>query len=150
MSDKELREHIEETGKVFEKFELTPMQGRILAYLASSEKPDATFSELVKFFDASKSSISTSLNHLQSVKLIDYKTYASERRKHFYITGEFFEIYFTRVLENVRVLKELCYKTVSNRSAEYPEVSDHILKWVETANVFENSLEDIIRELSEQ
>lgn len=147
MSEKELREHIEETGKVFEKFGLTPMQGRILAYLASAEGPLATFTELVNFFNASKSSISTSLNHLQSVKIIDYKTYASERKKYFFLTGEFFLIYFSQVLNNVRQLKELCYKTVSNRSGEHPEVSNRILKWVEAANVFERSLEDVIKEM---
>lgn len=142
-----LREHIEETGKVFEKFGLTPMQGRILAYLANAEKPEATFADLVEFFKASKSSISTSLNHLLSVKMIDYKTYASERKKFFYLTENFFMIYFAQVLSNVRDLKELCYKTVSHRSVEYPEVSEKILKWVQGANIFEKNLLSVFEEI---
>ncbi|TFH36483.1 MAG: transcriptional regulator, partial [Bacteroidia bacterium] len=66
------------------------MHGRILAYFANSDKPESTFSDLVIFFSASKSSISTSLNYLLSIKMIDYKTYASERKKYFFLTDAFF------------------------------------------------------------
>jgi DNA-binding transcriptional regulator GbsR (MarR family) len=148
MSDKELREHIEETGKVIERFGLTPMQGRILAYLTSSEKSEATFAELVKYFSASKSSVSTSLNYLLSIRMLDYKTYSSERKKFFFLTEDFFVIYFSQVLDNVSILKEICYKTLSNRSAEHTEVSNRILKWVEAANIFELSMSEVINEIS--
>jgi len=144
MIQKGLREHIEETGRVFEKFGLTPMQGRIMAYFANSDRPEATFSELVDFFRASKSSISTSLNYLLSVKMVDYKTYASERKKYFFITDAFFRIYFLQLMDNLRELKELCYKTVSMRSSDYPEVSEKILKWIEGANLFEEEIEKIL------
>jgi len=147
MIQKGLREHIEETGRVFEKFGLTPMQGRIMAYFTNSDRPEATFSELVEFFRASKSSISTSLNYLLSIKMIDYKTHASERKKYFFITDGFFRIYFKQMLENMRELKELCYKTVSIRSSEYPEVSEKILKWIEGANMFEESIQDIVQRM---
>lgn len=147
MIPKDLREHIEETGRVFEKFGLTPMQGRIMAYFANTDKPDATFAELVDFFRASKSSISTSLNYLLSIKMIDYKTYAAERRKYFFITDGFFRIYFMQLLDNIQELKELCYKTVSMRSTEYPEVSEKILKWVEGANVFEESIQNTLNSI---
>ena len=150
MSDKEFREHIEEVGKVLEKFDLTPMQGRILAFLANSDKPEVTFFDLVQFFNASKSSISTSLNYLLSVKMLDYRTYASERKKYFFLTEDFFLIYFSQVLENVKIIKELCYKTVSNRSAEHPEVSNKILRWVESANVFEKSMTATINEITSE
>ncbi|MGM0668040.1 MAG: GbsR/MarR family transcriptional regulator [Bacteroidota bacterium] len=144
MIQKGLREHIEETGRVFEKFGLTPMQGRIMAYFANSDRPEATFSELVDFFRASKSSISTSLNYLLSIKMVDYKTYASERKKYFFITDAFFRIYFFQLLDNLRELKELCYKTVSMRTSDYPEVSEKILKWIEGANLFEEEIEKIL------
>ena len=146
MIQKGLREHIEETGRVFEKFGLTPMQGRLMAYFANSERPEATFSELVDFFKASKSSISTSLNYLLSIKMIDYKTYASERKKYFFITDGFFRIYFVGLLSNMKELKELCYKTVSMRSSDYPEVSEKILKWIEGANRFEESIQNVLNE----
>ncbi|MBS0010721.1 MAG: MarR family transcriptional regulator [Bacteroidales bacterium] len=144
MIQKGLREHIEITGRVFEKFGLTPMQGRIMAYFANSGKPEATFAELLEFFRASKSSISTSLNYLLSIKLIDYRTYASERKKYFYITDGFFKIYFMQLLDNVQELKNLCYKTISMRTSEYPEVSEKILKWIEGGNIFEEAIKATI------
>ena len=149
MPEIKLREHIEETGKVFEKFGLTPMQGRILAFLANNDKPESTFADIVTFFSASKSSISTSLNYLLSIKMIDYKTYASERKKYFYITERFFLVFFRQVVDNVRELKEMCYKTLSVRSGEYPEVSEKIHKWVQGANVFEENIADVIDKISE-
>ncbi len=74
------RESIEETGKVFEKFGLTPMQGRIVAFFTISDPPEKTFDELVNYFKASKSSVSNSLNYLLQNKIIDYKTFASDRK----------------------------------------------------------------------
>jgi DNA-binding transcriptional regulator GbsR (MarR family) len=144
LKEKKIRETIEETGKVFEKFGLTPMQGRIVAYFTISDPPEKTFDELVKFFMASKSSVSNSLNYLLQSKIIDYKTFASDRKRYFFITDSFFRIYFSRVLENVKELKGHAYRTVTMRSPEHPVVSEKILKWIENANVFEESLEEII------
>jgi DNA-binding transcriptional regulator GbsR (MarR family) len=148
--EKGTRETIEEAGKVFEKFGLTPMQGRIIAYFTVSDPPEKTFNELVKYFKASKSSVSNSLNFLLQNKIIDYKTFASDRKRYFFITDTFFIVYFNKVLENVIELKEYAYRTVSMRTPEYPAASEKILKWIENANLFqetlENSLDSIRRE----
>jgi DNA-binding transcriptional regulator GbsR (MarR family) len=147
LKDKKIRDTIEETGKIFEKFGLTPMQGRIVAYFTISDPPEKTFEELVKFFVASKSSISNSLNWLLQNKIIDYKTFASDRKRYFFITDSFFYVYFKKVLENVKELKTYTYKAVTMRSPEYPGVSEKILRWIENANVFEESLENIMIEI---
>jgi len=144
------RETIEETGKVFEKFGLTPMQGRIIAYFTVSDPPEKTFDELVKYFKASKSSVSNSLNYLLQNKLIDYKTFASDRKRYFYLTDSFFRVYFMKVLENVTELKEYAYRTVSMRSPEYPVASEKILKWIENANRFQESLETTLESIKNE
>jgi len=146
--DQKIRDTIEETGKVFEKFGLTPMQGRIVAYFTISDPPEKTFDELVKFFTASKSSISNSLNYLLQNKIVDYKTFASDRKRYFFITDSFFCIYFKRVLENVKELKGYAYKTVTMLTPDHPDASEKILKWIENANAFEGSLEKTIAELN--
>jgi DNA-binding transcriptional regulator GbsR (MarR family) len=138
------RDTIEETGKVFEKFGLTPMQGRILAFFTLSDPPEKTFDELVGYFKASKSSVSNSLNYLLQNKIIDYKTFASDRKRYFFLTDSFFRVYFRRVLENVSVLKEYAYRTVSIRTPEYPLTNEKILKWIEDANRFQESLENTL------
>jgi DNA-binding transcriptional regulator GbsR (MarR family) len=142
--EKLTREAIEETGKVFEKFGLTPMQGRIVACFAVCDPPEKTFDELVKYFKASKSSVSNSLNFLLQNKIIDYKTFASDRKRYFFITDSFFKVYFKKVLENVLELKEYAYKTVSMRTPEYPAGSKIILKWIEDANIIQETLENTL------
>ncbi len=141
IEEKKIRETIEETAKVFEKFGLTPMQGRIIAYFTVSDPPEKTFEELVAYFKASKSSVSNSLNFLLQNKLIDYKTIPSDRKRYFFLTDSFFRVYFKKVLENVAELKEYAYRTVSMRTPEFPLASEKILKWIENANRFQESLE---------
>jgi DNA-binding transcriptional regulator GbsR (MarR family) len=149
-TEKKLRETIEETGKVFEKFGLTPMQGRIVAYFTISDPPEKTFDELVKFFGASKSSISNSLNFLLQTRIIDYKTFSSDRKRYFYITDSFFRIYFGKVLENVKELKAHAYRLVTLRTPDHPVASEKILRWIENANIFEQKLEETIISLRDE
>lgn len=145
--DKVMRETVEETGKIFEKFGLTPMQGRIIAYFAISDHPEKTFDELVKYFKASKSSISNSLNFLLHNKIIDYKTFSTDRKRYFYITDSFFRVYFEKVLDNVSELKEIVLGIVSKRTPDNPTVSEKILKWIENANIFQETLQKTIFDL---
>jgi DNA-binding transcriptional regulator GbsR (MarR family) len=148
LAEKKLRETIEETGKVFEKFGLTPMQGRIVAYFTISDPPEKTFDELVRFFKASKSSISNSLNFLLQNKIIDYKTFSADRKRYFFITDSFFIVYFSKVLDNVKELKSHAYRTVTLRTPDHPAVSQKILRWIENANIFEQKLEETISLIS--
>jgi DNA-binding transcriptional regulator GbsR (MarR family) len=141
------RDTIEETGKVFEKFGLTPMQGRMVAFFTISDPPEKTFEELVSYFKASKSSVSNSLNYLLQNKIIDYKTYASDRKRYFFLTDAFFRVYFRKVLDNVSELKEYAYRTVSMRTPEFPSANEKILKWIENANRFQESLENTLESL---
>ena len=148
--EKRIRETIEETGKVFEKFGLTPMQGRIISYFIVSDPPEKAFDDLVKYFKASKSSVSNSLNYLLQNKIIDYKTFASDRKRYFFITDSFFRVYFKKVLENVSELKEYAYRTVSMRTPEYPMASEKILKWIENANRFQETLEGTLEAIQSE
>ena len=147
LKDNNIRDTIEETGKVFEKFGLTPMQGRIVAFFTISDPPEKTFDELVKYFKASKSSVSNSLNFLLQNKIIDYKTFPSDRKRYFFITDSFFRVYFKKVLENVTELKEYAYRTVSMRSPEFPQANEKILKWIENANLFQDTLESTLESI---
>ncbi len=149
IKDRKTREIIEENGKIFERFDLTPMQGRIVAYFTISDTPEKTFEELVQYFKASKSSISNSLNYLLQNKIIDYKTFASDRKRYFFLTDAFFRIYFGKVLSNVSELKEYAYRTVANRNPDYPQASENILKWIQNANRFQEALESTLDALKE-
>jgi DNA-binding transcriptional regulator GbsR (MarR family) len=149
-SEKINREMVEEMGKVFEKFGLTPMQGRIVAYFTVSDPPEKTFDELVKYFKASKSSVSNSLSFLLLNKIIDYKTFAADRKRYFFLTDSFFRVYFQKVLENVSELKEHAFRTVSMRSPHHPEASSRILKWIENANLFQETIGKAMAQLKNE
>lgn len=148
--DNKISETVEETGKVFEKFGLTPIQGRIVAYFILSDPPEKTFDELVIYFKASKSSVSNSLNFLLQNKIINYKTYSSDRKRYFFITDSFFRVYFKKVLENVVELKEYAYRAVSMRTPEYPDASKTILKWIENANRFQETIENTLESIKNE
>jgi DNA-binding transcriptional regulator GbsR (MarR family) len=145
--DNKISENVEETGKVFEKFGLTPIQGRIVSYFILSDPPEKTFDELVVYFKASKSSVSNSLSFLLQNKIINYKTYSSDRKRYFFITDSFFRVYFKKVLENVVELKDYAYRAVSMRTPEYPEASKTILKWIENANKFQETIENTLESI---
>lgn len=136
-----IREQIDETGKIFEKFGLAPMNGRILALFTVSDSAELTFDEIVSFFGASKSVISNSVSFLLNSRLIDYRTHNTGRKRYFFLTDRFFIIYFNDVLAAMTELREALYETLAGRSPGFPEVSTRMLKWLETATVFEKQIE---------
>lgn len=145
-----IREMVEENGRLFEKFGLTPMQGRIVAYFMLSDSPEKTFDEIVAFFVSSKSSVSNSLNFLLQNRIIDYKTISARRKRYFYLTDGFIRIHIEKVLADARELKEYALSTVSVRTPEFPEVSERILKWIGHANMLQEALEKILSEIKEE
>jgi hypothetical protein len=54
------------------------------------------------------------------------------------------------VLENVTELKEYAYRTVSMRTPDYPMASEKILKWIENANRFQESLENTMEAIQNE
>ncbi|MDX9772362.1 MAG: helix-turn-helix domain-containing protein [Bacteroidales bacterium] len=136
-----------ETGKVFEKFGLAPVNGRVLALFTVSEKAELTFEQICDYFGTSKSVISNSLNLLLSRKLIDFRTYKTGRKRYFFLTDRFFMVYFGEVLAAMGELREVIYKTLSQNPSGSPEVSSRMLRWVATANIFEKELESAFEQL---
>lgn len=65
--------------------QLAPVAARILAYIILTGKRGATFEDMVCILCASKSTISTHLNHLQDLNKIEYFTKTGDRKKYFII-----------------------------------------------------------------
>jgi len=141
----ELRYHIEEMAKMFEKMNFTRMQGRLLAYLLSSGNHDKTFDEIVFFFQTSKSTVSNSLNYLISQKLVDYNTLTGKRKRHFFITDNLPVVYMKYQMETIGQFKELSYKTLTFNNIEQKEMNQMIHGWIEFANRYEKHLLQAMR-----
>lgn len=65
--------------------QLAPVAARILSYIILTGKRGATFEDMVSVLCASKSTISTHLNHLQDLNKIEYFTKTGDRKKYFII-----------------------------------------------------------------
>ena len=82
-------ELVEKLGVHLEsKDSLAPVAARIMAYVILTGKQGATFDEMVEVLCASKSTISTHLNHLQDLKKIEYFTKTGDRKKYFVINKD--------------------------------------------------------------
>ena len=68
--------------------QLAPVAARILSYIILTGKIGTTFEDMVKILCASKSTISTHLNHLQDLNKIVYFTKTGERKKYFIINKD--------------------------------------------------------------
>ncbi len=77
-------ELVEKLGIHFErKKQMAPVAARIFSYVILTGKQGTTFEDLVSNLCASKSTISTHLNHLQDLKKITYFTKTGDRKKYF-------------------------------------------------------------------
>ncbi|MGV8812721.1 MAG: GbsR/MarR family transcriptional regulator [Gelidibacter sp.] len=80
---------VERLGVFMEQEEqLAPVAARILSYIILTGNVGTTFEELVKDLCASKSTISTHLNHLADLKKIVYFTKTGDRKKYYTINED--------------------------------------------------------------
>lgn len=85
----EKKDLVERLGVFMEKNEhLAPVAARILSYIVLTGKQGATFEDLVTDLCASKSTISTHLNHLSDLKRILYFTKTGDRKKYYIINED--------------------------------------------------------------
>lgn len=91
---------------------LAPLASRIFIYLILNGTEGATFEELKEKLEASKSSISTNLQLLQSMGRITYYTKCGDRKRYFKVSAN----YFISRLDNQI---ELWTKELSNHQKIY-------------------------------
>jgi DNA-binding transcriptional regulator GbsR (MarR family) len=80
---------VERLGVFMEqKEQLAPLAARILSYIVLTGKKGTTFEDLVRVLCASKSTISTHLNHLADLNRIVYFTKPGDRKKYYTINQD--------------------------------------------------------------
>ncbi|CDF79981.1 conserved hypothetical protein [Formosa agariphila KMM 3901] len=78
---------VEKLGVILEnKNQFAPLASRIVAYVILTGKGGTTFEDLVINLCASKSTISTHLNHLLDLKQLEYFTKQGDRKKYYVIS----------------------------------------------------------------
>ena len=84
--EKRKLELVEKLGIFLEKKEqIAPVAARIFSFIILTGKQGTTFDDLVTNLCASKSTISTHLNHLQDLKKLEYFTKPGDRKKYFIV-----------------------------------------------------------------
>lgn len=79
---------VERYGLFLEKNEkFPPIAARIFSTLLFAEQNGATFEELVNFLGASKSTISTNLQKLSSMEIVEYFTKPGDRKKYYTLSS---------------------------------------------------------------
>ncbi|MBD0823186.1 GbsR/MarR family transcriptional regulator [Aestuariibaculum marinum] len=127
MTCKERSTLIEKLGVFLEnKEQLAPVAARIMAYAILKGKAGTTFEDLVVDLCASKSTISTHLNHLQDLKKIEYFTKLGDRKKYFIIKKDTILISIDQMVESWNTEKEVHleirdYKEKVNKSGSLNE-----------------------------
>jgi len=80
---------VERLGVAFEiKEQLAPLAARIFAFVVLTGKQGVTFEDLVIGLQASKSTISTHLNHLHDLKKLEYFTKPGDRKKYYVVNPD--------------------------------------------------------------
>ena len=99
---------VEKLGVHLEKREqLAPVAARILSYIILTGKTGATFEDMVTNLCASKSTISTHLNHLQDLNEIMYFTKTGDRKKYFVINKDMVLKHIDEMINNWNEMREL-------------------------------------------
>ena len=120
--DKEKAQLTEKLGVLMErKYKLAPVAARILSTLILSGQPGLSFDELVKQLQASKSTVSTNLEHLQNIKRIEYFTMPGDRKRYFKLNANF----------TVEVIDEMINAWETEKS-----VNQEILQYKEKRNTY--------------
>lgn len=99
---------VEKVGVVMETQEkLAPLAARIYATLLITGKEGITFEQLVNDLNASKSTVCTHLNFLQSNNLVSYFTLQGDRKRYFKIAPNSLAIVMDEMASNWAKQKEI-------------------------------------------
>tara|TARA_R110002073_G_scaffold72537_1_gene177249 strand:- start:233113 stop:233616 length:504 start_codon:yes stop_codon:yes gene_type:complete len=104
--------------------QLAPVAARILSYIILTGKSGTTFEDMVTILCASKSTISTHLNHLQDLNKIVYFTKTGDRKKYFVINKDTVVQHINKMVKDWREVRELHLEIKSYKET----INEHKIK----------------------
>ena len=118
-------ELVEKLGIHFEKKDnLAPVAARIWGYVILTGKSGTTFEDLVSNLCASKSTISTHLNHLQDLKKLSYFTKTGDRKKYFVMNQDTMIQDIARMVDEWKEQKALHVEVMDYKKAKNESLRD--------------------------
>ena len=119
---------VERYGLFMEKsLNFAPIEARIFSTLLLAERKGATFEDLVKFLGASKSTVSTNLQKLSSMAVVDYYTKPGDRKKYFHLSPVGFVSFLDEDINKFKserklVIEVIEFKKMANELIEDPDM----------------------------
>lgn len=144
-TDEQLR-YVEQFGMAFEQIGLTPMAGRIMGWLLICEPPQQSMDALAEVLQASKSSISTSLQLLSRFGWVEQVAVPGERKSYYQLRSDV----WTQILEfemgittRFRQLADQGLALVRNGASD--SQAERIASMHELFRFYERELSDLIQ-----
>lgn len=137
---------VERMGIFFEKRGLTPVHGRVFAFLLLAEPPHKDFNAIHGFTQASRSTVNNALRKLLNENLISYKTFSGDRKRYFQINiNGWLEATKMRI-QDVVTLKDIIENTLKERNPNQHQIFNKQLQQLlqfheELAIVLDNFVE---------
>lgn len=142
----QLREEILKESAAFygDFYGLPPLASKINSYLMFDfNREGKTFEELVEYFSASKSSISSNLNTLLSLQLIKDITKPNQRKRYFITNDEFAKIRLSNVAKRLRREADLLEQFGKYRDLTDKKENPDRLKWKIYKELLKESADNI-------
>lgn len=115
------QQYVEEFGLYFERVGLTRMMGRIIGYLLVSDPAQQSMQDIGAALQASKSSVSTALKMLVSLRLVDQISIPGERRDYYRANSDMWIRSFRARLHQLTELRELAERGLDLLADAPPE-----------------------------
>ena len=143
---------VEVLGMFFQdRHKLPPLAARIYAILVLSSDEGYTFDELMEITQASKSSISTNLNLLISLKYLEFYTRTGNRKRYFRSSGSYIKNMFNERLEAITEELKIVQKINDFNGNNNHHISEKRIAMGKTFQTFleteKKTLEDTLNEI---
>ncbi|MDN3596079.1 GbsR/MarR family transcriptional regulator [Zunongwangia endophytica] len=144
---------IEEIGVHFEQIhQLAPLAARIYAIMILSPKDGHTFDEILEITSASKSSVSTHLNHLLQLKKIEYFTKSGDRKRYFrastFYLKNTLEEYHLNISEEIKLMDKIINFNTKNNNQKFQMNGQTALLFREYLESQKLNIENVIQKMS--
>lgn len=143
------KEHIEKVGVSLEQIGFPRMVGRTIGYLMVSEPPHRTFNEIQQYLQASKSSISTSLQFLLKQNLISYITLPGDRKRYFRFNAETWLEMIKKEVCQFTMFRKLIMECLSLRTDENKKFNQALADIADLYGFFEKEMPGLISKWEE-
>ena len=140
------RELVEAMGRLTNRGGGTLLAGRIIGLLSFLDKEELTFEEIVDELKISKSSVSTTINHLIEADKIEYITYPGDRKRYFRIKVNTRKKFLQDMRRHIEKLEKIHRLALELKQDKESRTAKNIGAMVESLNFFKEQVDNYERE----